>query len=405
MTPLSKAKWITTGVVLGAVFPLMAVAAQLIYLKQPPSFNHIVELYQQGPLQWIILCAPVVLGLIFGYIHHVTSNQHHLVLVEKKKSDDLLLHLSQSIKLIEQGDLSNTNYNFNNQQLENTFRSLNSKLASQKEEDRKAKWIAEGKAKFGDILRLSTNLTDLSDVFLKNLIHYLHFNQGSIFILDKSENESGVLRLTACYAYERKKYLTKHIAIGEGVAGQCFLENETIVLKQVPQDYIKITSGLGDAKPNFVLVVPIKNYEHTEGVLEVAGFKPLENFQIQFVEEICEAFSIVIRSVKSNEETRKLLTETQTQTEQLKLQEEELRQNMEEMHATQEQLSRQLAESKLLQERVERRERVMALTTILSETDLRGVITYVNDKFCEVAKYDHAELMGKPHNIVRHPDM
>jgi PAS domain S-box-containing protein len=78
---------------------------------------------------------------------------------------------------------------------------------------------------------------------------------------------------------------------------------------------------------------------------------------------------------------------------------------MEEMHATQEELARQLEESNVLKERVDRRQQLMALTTILSETDLFGTITYVNEKFCEVSKYTHDELIGKPQNIVRHPDM
>jgi len=106
-----------------------------------------------------------------------------------------------------------------------------------------------------------------------------------------------------------------------------------------------------------------------------------------------------------NDETKALLTETQNQTEELQAQEEEIRQNMEEMHATQEQLTRQLEESNILSERIERRQQVMALTTILSETDLAGTITFVNDKFCEVSKYTREQLMGKPQNIVRHPDM
>jgi PAS domain S-box-containing protein len=86
-------------------------------------------------------------------------------------------------------------------------------------------------------------------------------------------------------------------------------------------------------------------------------------------------------------------------------QQEELRQNMEELQAIQEQMEEQLLENKKMRALSEDRERVLSLTTILSETDLKGRITFVNSKFCEVAKYAPDELLGKPHNIVRHPDM
>ena len=154
-----------------------------------------------------------------------------------------------------------------------------------------------------------------------------------------------------------------------------------------------------------MVLVPIKANDKTEGIIELAGFSELEKHQVTFIEKVGEAFASVIRSVKVASETKKLLDETQHQTEQLRLQEEEIRQNLEEMQATQEQLTRQLDESRTLKERVERRERVMALTTILSETDLHGTITFANDKFCEVSKYSKEELVGKSQNIVRHPDM
>ncbi|NBW37492.1 MAG: PAS domain S-box protein, partial [Cytophagia bacterium] len=282
---------------------------------------------------------------------------------------------------------------------------IREKLVNQKVEDDKSRWVAEGHARFGEVLRQADDLEALAYEVIKNLVRYVGLNQGAVFVHHKDEKQNEQLIQSACYAYDRKKFIKKSLTVGEGLVGQCFLENETIILKKVPQDYIRITSGLGEATPHFVIIVPIKVNDVTEGVIELAGFKSIEDYQIKFIEKVCEGFASVLRTTKVNNETRALLNATQAQAEQLRSQEEEIRQNLEEMQATQEQLNRQLDESRVLAERVGRREMVMALTTILSETDLHGTITFANDKFCEVSKYTREELIGKPQNIVRHPDM
>ncbi len=104
-------------------------------------------------------------------------------------------------------------------------------------------------------------------------------------------------------------------------------------------------------------------------------------------------------------DVKRLLEESQNQTTQLRAQEEELRQNLEEVHAMQEQITRQLDDQVRIKKQLEAREKVLSYTTILSETDLYGTITYVNSKFCEVSQFTKEELIGKPQNIVRHPDM
>jgi len=105
------------------------------------------------------------------------------------------------------------------------------------------------------------------------------------------------------------------------------------------------------------------------------------------------------------QKTEELLRESQQQTEELKAQEEELRQNMEELSATQEAINKQYLDSEKVRQALHVREMVLGITTILSESDLHGTITYVNDKLCDVSQYSREELMGKPHSIFRHTDM
>lgn len=395
--------WI--GIVMGTVFPVVAIVADLYYNNLSFTFQSIRSLYAQGPLHWIIMSAPVVLGLVFAYFEKLFHAREIALHQDKQDVNAQMDQLQAFIEDVAKGDYSEKNYTFENKQLSNLLGSIKHKLVKQKEEDDKARWVAEGHARFGELFRQITDVDALCYEIVKNLVRYVELNQGAVFIHEKDEKHHEILNQRACFAYDRKKYNTKSVAPGEGLAGQCFLENDTIVIKKVPKDYIRITSGLGEAIPGFVLIVPIKTIDSTEGVIEMAGFKPIAEYQIKFIEKVCEGFASVLRSAKVNSETKALLDATQSQAEQLRSQEEEIRQNLEEMHATQEQLSRQLEESKVLAERVGRREMVMTLTTILSETDLYGTITFANDKFCEVSKYTKDELLGKSQNIVRHPDM
>lgn len=109
--------------------------------------------------------------------------------------------------------------------------------------------------------------------------------------------------------------------------------------------------------------------------------------------------------VEAKTKTEGLLRETQQQIEELKAQEEELRQNMEELEATQEVVNQQYIAGEKMRRDLELREMVLSVTTLLSESDLFGNITFANEKLCQVAQYTEEELIGKPHNILRHPDM
>ncbi|MFZ5972334.1 MAG: GAF domain-containing protein [Bacteroidota bacterium] len=241
-------------------------------------------------------------------------------------------------------------------------------LKAAAEREQKERFITVGITKVGDVIRQYGNDTEaLADQFVRGLVKYANLNQAGLFLLEEKDNDSH-LRLAACYAYDRKKFLNKIIPIGNGLAGQCFLEREPIYITQVPPDYVQITSGLGGATPRCIFVVPVKTNEEIVGVLEIASFQPLEDFEKDFITKAAENIASAVLSSRTTQKIKLLLEESQQQAEEMKSQEEEMRQNMEELQATQEEMMRKAKDyENLLAEREREIETLKAQrTTILN---------------------------------------
>ena len=215
-------------------------------------------------------------------------------------------------------------------------------LVEASDRESKERFVNVGLASIGDILRSnSDDLNKLCDMVIQELVKYMKVNQGGIFIITENDNGSDRhLELMACRAYERKKYLKKRVEIGEGLVGQSAIERKFIHLKEIPSNYVNISSGLGTSRPNSLLIVPLQSNDEMVGVIEMASFKDFEQNDIEFLEKVGESIASSIISAKTNQATVELLQQSREMTEQMQAQEEEMRQNMEEMQATQEEMAR-----------------------------------------------------------------
>ena len=129
------------------------------------------------------------------------------------------------------------------------------------EEEAKRTWFTQGLAQTADLLRLSQSEAGKNryDSVIKNFVTTLSANQGALFVIENEDDtEAAHLEMKACYAYDRKKYLDKKIYKGEGLAGQVWQEGDTVLLTEIPADYVEITSGLGQANPSSIVIVPLK---------------------------------------------------------------------------------------------------------------------------------------------------
>jgi type II secretory pathway pseudopilin PulG len=219
-------------------------------------------------------------------------------------------------------------------------------IEEKKVEEEKRMWTNDGMVKFSEILRNNTG-EDLYATVISELVKYVGAKQGKIYKVNE-DNKEGILELCATYSYDRFKFEDEALEAGEGLVGEAYQEGETIHITEIPDDYTKITSGLGEANPSAILIFPLRNEEVIEGIIELASFSEFQDFQIDLLHQVGVNIATTISREKINSRTSLLLEESKQQTEVMQQQEEEMRQNMEEMQATQDMMDQK--ENELLTE-------------------------------------------------------
>jgi len=280
-----------------------------------------------------------------GSYHLISKNQFKQLNDKIVAQEAEINSATLFIKEIEKGNLETVDVgNADVNSLAGSLVTMRNKMKTIAQEESERNWITLGLTKFSDILRSNTDdLKKLSNIVISELVKYMNVNQGGLYLIDSSNSETSI-ELVAAYAYNRQKFIQQKIELGDGLLGQAALEKETVYLKEIPPNYVRITSGLGEALPRNLIIVPLKLEEEIYGLVELASFNEIKKHQIQFVEKLGEALASAIAAVRNAEHTQKLLQESQLQTQQLRAQDEEVRQNMEELSATQEEMQRILSE-------------------------------------------------------------
>jgi len=257
-----------------------------------------------------------------------------------KTASSFISSISQGNYNVNWEGLDETNIELNKQTLAGHLHAMREQLIKIRSDEEKRNWTNLGLTQYSEVVRKYQNDTEaLCFESVKYITKYLGAQQGGLFVLVVEDGKQ-FLELTASYAFERKKFLEKRIQVGFGLIGQTFLEGETIKLKKLPQGYTLITSGLGDATPGSLVIVPMKHNEQTVAILELAAFTEFTSDHVTFLEKCGEFLAAALMNAQTNDQIKKLLQDTQMQAENMKSQEEEMRQNMEELSATQEEMLR-----------------------------------------------------------------
>ena len=249
-------------------------------------------------------------------------------------------------KLINEMSQRQSEIEANKSELEQNFADLEKSQL----EEAKRQWESKGHAQFSNLLRNAADRKILLDKAIAFIVEYAEASLGGIYVLEEKEGRS-ILRLDATFAYDRKKYIDREFEVNEGLVGQCYQEEQFIYQNKIPENYINIKSGLGDIPPKSLILVPLKSGQTTLGIMELALLRELEANEIHFLCSLGENLATAIGIIESNLRTQTLLSDAQEQSEMLRAQEEEMRQNMEELSATQEEMHRrEVEQDKLIRE-------------------------------------------------------
>src|SRR5262245_23580159 len=212
-------------------------------------------------------------------------------------------------------------------------------------------WLKTNLAKFSRMLQGQRDLTTVGRMVLSELCPVVTARQAEFYVLDSAADDAQ-LRLLASYASE-DKVPEKRFALGQGLIGQCALDKEKIELTNAPAEYLRISSGLGDAPPRSILVLPLIFEGQVRGVLELASFEGFNPAQHAFLSQLTESIGIVLNTIEANMRTEDLLKQSQSLAQQLQTRQEELQNTNEELQEKARLLAKQNEEVERKNEEVE----------------------------------------------------
>ena len=200
-------------------------------------------------------------------------------------------------------------------------------------ENEERSWSSQGISEFNNLIREQSGTPEeFALVTINKLTRYTKSQVGGFYILNEKDEKNIFLELIAFYAYDRHKFFENKILPGQNLVGQCFIEKDTIYITDIPENYIKISSGLGKDNPKSILIVPLIINEKVFGVVELASLDVIEPYKIQFVEKVGEILASTIATIQINIQTANLLEESNEKSEILERQEKENIKNIERLN-------------------------------------------------------------------------
>jgi CheY-like chemotaxis protein len=194
-------------------------------------------------------------------------------------------------------------------------------------------WLKTNLERFTRMLQGQRDLATVSSMILSELAPLLSAQHGVFYTLGSLDGAGSeqVLRYQAGYGYKERKHLSTQFRLGEGLVGQCAQEKERILLTDVPGDYVRINSGLGESSPLNIIVLPILFEGSVRAVVELASFSRFSATHQAFLDQLTESIGLVLNTIEANTLTETLLKQAQSQAQELTSRQEDLRSSNEDL--------------------------------------------------------------------------
>ncbi|MEH7255674.1 ATP-binding protein, partial [Neobacillus niacini] len=307
-------------------------------LRSKDTYNWAVENI------YIFLVIGLFIGIGFAiWIIKSTSNNLNKVTDVMKQATASDFDTLPRIEIKSQGELSEIAVAFN--KMANALEK-HSRIEKQvKEEAEELSWLNTNIAEIATLYPEMENVQMLATMLITKLVPMVGASHGVFYLKEVEKSDQYLTRISsfASLAFEDER---KQFRLGQGLIGQCALLKRPIHLNQVPDDYLKIGSGLGEASPKTIMILPVLVKDQVLAVIEIASFETFTPLQIKLLEEVNNNLGIKINSIMDHMKVEQLLQESQALTEELQAQSEELQMQQEELRTTNEKLEEQYEASK-----------------------------------------------------------
>jgi len=236
--------------------------------------------------------------------------------------------ISEVASAVTKGDLTRmirVNAEGEVEELKDTINQMIANLKETTLRNQEQDWLKSNLAKFTQMLQGQKDLNTVTRRILSELAQVVNAQHGMFYILEQDETfNKGILKLFAAYAYKDELNMKREFMLGEGLVGQCALEKEKILLSNVPQGYVKIGSGLGEATPLNLIILPVLFEKEIKAVIELASFEAFNETHLDFLSQLTESIGIVLNTIETNSRTEHLLEQSTSLADELKRTNEEL---------------------------------------------------------------------------------
>ncbi|WP_346235851.1 response regulator [Lysinibacillus telephonicus] len=285
--------------------------------------------------------------ILFGFILVVIIIVVMLIIV--KSISSITSRMTSMAKLM--SDIANGKINLTTKvemkandefdEIARSFNQLTDTLDKKIEKEKELTWKKSNIAKISAHLTGSHDLETLGNRLLSDIVPLVDSSHAVFYVKSLDDRKSKQFNLISAYGLKENKRIRHTLKPGEGLIGQAIIEKTPILLTEVPPDYIRIVTGLGETAPSQVFILPIIFEGEVNALLEIASLKPISPAQQSLIEEFADHLAIVIESVVGRIQLTQLLEESQLLMEEIQAQAEELQNQQEELRATNEELEEQ----------------------------------------------------------------
>lgn len=276
-----------------------------------------------------------------------------LISVITRKITRPIINLTHVVEKVEKGNFKQKAEDITGDEigiLAISFNRMIDRMNDARERDERNEWLKTGQIELNEKMRGNPGISELADSIVRSLAEYMDAKIGALYVMDSKEE---VLDLTGYYAFDRSRDFNERFRVKEGIVGQAAYSKKMISLTDIPENYTRISSAVGEATPGNIVVTPFIYEGKVIGVIELGAFRKFSDTELEFLDAAMESVAVGVNSARTRTIMKEMLENTRTQARKLQSQQEELKSSNEELEEQTQALQASEEELKTQQEELQ----------------------------------------------------